>query len=177
MGVALFLRRWQSSPSSPHRFDNVSRNMVIIATVYRVIIGILTVEFRNESLRDGWVVGSISGSSFFSCNWASSGIGGVWVSVARSEPAVGEIDSSASVDWFTLVLCVEADKSGVGADEAGEEVDEAGECAGVVDVVLHSCPELFVVISVVLVRTVVSLRMNLFFLVGFDGALITAADW
>ena len=126
------------------------------------------VEFRNES-----------GSRFFSCNWASLGFGGVCLS----------LDSSASVDW-SITLCVGADGLGVEAGAAGEEVDEAGgevdeageegdragedvdktgEGAGFVDVFLCSCLWLVVVISVVLVGMTGSLRMNLFFLVGFDG--------
>ena len=99
-----------------------------------------------------------SGSRFFACNSASSGFGGVRLSVGRVEPAVGEMDSSAIMGWSVLVLCVEADESGVEADEVGEEVDEAGEAvdeagegAGVVDVFLRLCPGLVVVISVVLV--------------------------
>ena len=104
-------------------------------------------EFMNES-----------GSRFFSCNSASSGFGGVRLSVGRVEPAVGEMDSSAIMGWSVLVLCVEADESGVEADELGEEVDEAGEAldeagegAGVVDVFLCSGPGLVVVIAVAFV--------------------------
>ena len=124
---------------------------------------------------------SESGSRFFSCNLASFGFGGVCLSLGRFEPG-RVMDSSSSVGWSVL-LCVGADESGVeagvageGVDEAGEEedkagedVDKTGEGAGFVDVFLCSCLWLVVVISVVLVGMTGSLRMNLFFLVGFDG--------